>query len=592
MIGKQSTRQLYASMRRDGGPGNYVRRMYHLMGLKDRHGRDYRDQYNRRILKDPMGHDGRPQPRLLAEEFSLRDLCEGILGDANVEARFNPSILQRANLFEQSQPIMEAGTGAIAASQFSDINAFTAVVAGLLEIKILEQFENPAFIADKLMPPDPTKMFAGRKVIGATRMGDVAEVRLPGMPTARINIGERWITQPPTVENALSSEVTQEAVFLDLTGEVLQNASDVGTWLGYRKELRCIDAFIGVPYAQTYSYKGTAYQSFISNGYFNNDLTGQELFHWDQVQTCVRKGTLIDTDKGPIAIDKLDPAMHAIMFVDAENKVAYTRSYKSYKNGFKPLVRVEADDGMSIDVTADHKFFVGFAPFHCLQANELKCGDKLQIRAKWANIEEPDMALARLESVRPLGEADEVWDITNNAPCIEGEGNFFAAGFLVHNCLLAFRDMKDPETNTRIMTDPNMVLVNMEKRVTAESIMGTLARDAEYRDAPGSTTNPQEVRIFNQPYKGRFEILDSPLVYQRCTDATGLNLSPTNAGKYWWMWQKGKPIKYATNWGIRTQQAAPAQAEMIDRGIVLYVKADERGTPFWFEPRFVVRNRP
>lgn len=444
MISKQSTRQLFESKVRDGGQRRFVRDMLYLMGLKDRNGNDYRDQSNRRLLKDPVNSQGRTEPRLRAEEFSLKDLCEGILGDEGFEQNFNPSLLRRANLFEQERPIMEAGTGAIDASAFANVNAFTAVVAGLLEIKILEEFENPDFIADKLMPPDATKMFAGRKVIGSTRMGDAAEQRQPGMPTARIKIGERWIQQPVTVENSLASEVTQEAVFLDLTGEVLQNASDVGTWLGYRKELRCIDAFIGVPYAQTYSYKGTSYQSYISNGYFNNDLSGNELVHWDQVQTA----------------------------------------------------------------------------------------------------------------------------------------------------LIAFRDMKDPETNTRILTKPNKVLVNMEKLVTAETIMGNLADQAEYRDAPGSTTNPQEVRSFKQPYKGRFEIIESPLVYQRCTDSDGLNLSTTSAGKYWWMWQSGRPIKYATNWGIRTQQAAPNQMEMIDRGIVLFVKADERGVPFWWEPRFVVRNRP
>jgi hypothetical protein len=65
------------------------------------------------------------------------------------------------------------------------------------------------------------------------------------MPTKRVQFGERWITQPRTVENALACEVTQEAVYLDLTGEVTPAGQQRRRLARYRKELRCIDAFIG-----------------------------------------------------------------------------------------------------------------------------------------------------------------------------------------------------------------------------------------------------------------------------------------------------------------------------------------------------------
>ena len=243
------------------------------------------------------------------------------------------------------------------------------------------------------------------------------------------------------MENAFSCEVTQEAVYLDLTGEALQQANDVGTWIGYKKELRCIDAFIGV--TNTYSYKGNSYNTYLTAGYFDNDIAANELLHWNNVQTC----------------------------------------------------------------------------------------------------------------------------------------------------LLKFRDMKDPETLTRIMTNPNMLLVNMEKEIEARGILGDLASGAQYRDAPGSTSTPQNIRVFEPPYKGRFTVLQSPLVYQRMTDADGLALSASNAGKYWFMWEKAKPFKYAQNWPMRTQQAAPATADLVDRGVVLFVKADERGVPMVYEPRRVVRNK-
>ena len=444
MIGTSSTRTVLENYKHKAGKnyrGHFVKEVLHLLGLVDTNGRRYVDRHGAGILKDPVNSKGLMEKRLDPREFSLRDLAEGIIGE-NWAKVMNPDNVRRANLVEQTMGVMEAGTGAIAASQFADINAFTAVVSGLLEISVLEQFRAPDFIADKLMPTQNTKMFAGRKVIGATRIGDKAEQRQPGMPTARVQIGERWITMPNTVENALSAEVTQEAVYLDLTGEVLQNAGDVGYWLGYRKEIRCIDAKLGI--TNTYSYKGTSYNTYLSNGYYNNDITGNELVHWDQVQ----------------------------------------------------------------------------------------------------------------------------------------------------NTLVVFRNMLDPETNTRIQTRPNRVLVNLEKLVTARSIMGDLAAGVEYRDAPGSSTQPQEVRAFQSPYKGDFEILTSPLVYQRMTDANGLNLSASTAGKYWFMWEEGKDMTYEQNWPIRVQQAAPNQLDMIDRGVVLFVKADERGVPMVREPRRIVRCRP
>lgn len=435
MIRKQSTKQLYESL----GPAPFAREMLHYLGLVDRQGRRHQDHAGNGVLKDPTDSAGKPIGRFRPTEFSLRDLAEATIGE-EWAAKLNPNMVQKAQLFEEVFPILEAGAGALAASQFANINAFTAVVAGLLEVSVLEGFQTPEFIADQLMPAEPTRMFEGRKVIGASRIGDRAEERLPGMPTTRINIGERWITQPRTVENALASEVSQEAVYLDLTGEVLQNASDVGTWLGYRKELRCIDAFIGV--TNSYVYKGSAYNTYIAAGYFDNDFSN-ELLHWDNVQAV----------------------------------------------------------------------------------------------------------------------------------------------------LIKFRDMKDPETNTRILTNPNTILVNAEKLIVARSIVGDLAGMVQYRDAPGATSDPQQVREFNSPYKGMFNILTSPLVYERCTAADGLNLSASNAGKYWWTFQKGKPFKYAQNWPLRVQQAAPNNLEMIDRGIVLYVKADERGIPMVYEPRLVVRSK-
>lgn len=428
MIRGQSTRQLYESL----GPAPFVRRLYESLGLTDRTGRRNTDRAGNPVLVAPRDRAGNEMPPLSPSEFSLRDLAESLIGSDWAD-RLNPGTMQRLALMEGQRPLMEAGQGATGPTAFLNINAFTAVVAGLLEVSVMEGWKSPEFIADQLMPAENTKMFDGRKVIGTSRLGDVAEVRYPGMPTKRAQIGERWITQPRTVENALAAEVTQEAVYLDLTGEVLQNANDVGTWIGYRKELRCIDAFIGV--TNTYSYKGTSYNTYISAGYYNNLLASNELLHWTNVQAAE----------------------------------------------------------------------------------------------------------------------------------------------------ILFRDMLDPETNTRVLIRPNTILLNREKLYTARAIFG--ATNVQYRDASTSASN---IREFPNPLDN-YALLESPLVYQRCTASDGLNLSASDAGKLWFIYEKGKAFKYAQNWPLRVQQAAPNQADMIDRGVVLFVKADERGIPMVYEPRRAVK---
>lgn len=431
MIRGSSTKDLFEQHKH--APGRFVRKIYEGLGLVDRRGKRHTDRAGNPRLVAPKDQAGNQLEALRPEEFSLRDLAESIIGEDWADQLRPDRVRQVMLMEERGQGILEAGTGAIAASAFANINAFTAVVAGLLEVKVLEGWQNPAYIADQLMPAEPTKMFDGRKVIGVSRVGDQAEERLPLMPTKRVQVGERWITQPRTVENALSCEVSQEAVYLDLTGDVLTEAGDLGNWLGYRKELRCIDLFIGV--TNSYVYKGTSYNTYLTAGTWDNDIASNELLHWTDIEEV-----------------------------------------------------------------------------------EIK-----------------------------------------------------------------FRDMTDQETSTRVLIQPNTILVNREKLHTANAILG--ATNVQYRDATSSAHN---IREFPNPVKG-YTVIESPLVYERCTASNGLNLSASVAGKYWWVFEKGKPFKYAQNWPLRTQQAAPNQMDMIDRGVVFYMKADERGIPMVYEPRRVVR---
>jgi hypothetical protein len=440
MIGQQSSRQLYESL----GPKGFARKVCHLLGATDEQGRRYHDPATgRQAWRQPRDSRGGELGCLSTNSFSLKDLAEATLGPQHKGEALMRSPLWGQVLAHQRQaqeerrPIMEdTGAAAVPPSAFADINAFTAVVTGLLEIEVMKGWEFPDFIMDDIMPERGTRMFDGRKVIGAGEIGDQAEPRYPGNPTRRAGFSERWIVQPRTVELALSCEVLQETVYLDLTGEVLERANNVGYWVHRRKEMLCIDHFLAI--INNYIYNGVAYNTYIQAGYFNNVLPSNELFFWEQVQAAE----------------------------------------------------------------------------------------------------------------------------------------------------ILFRDMIDPATGSRVKITPDSIYINQDKLYTAQAIVG--ATELEYRSPPGSTTISQDVRKFGNVLRN-YKLYTSPLVYQRMTDATGLNLAASVAGARWYIWDsRNPPFHFCSNWPLRIQQAAPNQVDLIDRGIVLFVKADLRGIPMTYEPRRIV----
>lgn len=437
MIRKNEVRQIYESVGSD--PHKFRVRMGHLMGLCDADGHVYRSPAGHARLRDPKTETGTALERLKPSEFSLAAAGRGVLGDEMFERLYNPETPGIAGF----NNVMEAAEGAIPASTFANISAFTGVVSGLLEVAILEGWENPAYIGDRLMPDEPSRQFEGRKTIGASRIADASEERLSLMPTKVVQFGERWLTQPRTAEYALACEVSIEAVFLDLTGQVVETANQgVGERLRYDDELRRISTFIGA--TNNYNYKGSSYNTYLASSTWDNDF-----------------------------------------------------------------------------------------------ANEL------------------------------LYESD------------------------VEEALIKFRDMADQETARRVQIQPNAVLVNREKARIARGLMGDLAFGTRYTEA---TTAAHNARLTDPAYAGQFEILESPLVYEMCVAATtatipGLGLSASDAAKYWWMFEKGKPFKNVVNWPFRVQSAVPGQKEMLSRGVAMYTRADVRSVPMVVEPRRVVRNK-
>lgn len=248
-------------------------KIHNFLGLSDEHGNRYKDRWGNAILKDPV---------IDPSQFSVKEIAEGIFGSGASNLLFNqdhaPLVekirartqeLREAGITDRRALMESAGMG-IDPTAFLNTNLFTGVVGGLVEVRILQGFNDPQFIMDRVFKTETTKQNGG-KIIGVTPFGDVAKKRLPGEAHPTASNEERYVTTPETYENALAVHVKKETVFYDLTGNILREASNVGKSIRLRKELECIDVFTGI--TNPFNFMGTARNTYVTSrteGYLND----------------------------------------------------------------------------------------------------------------------------------------------------------------------------------------------------------------------------------------------------------------------------------------------------------------------------------
>jgi len=124
------------------------------------------------------------QGHLRPEDFSLRDLAEGLIPDGHQWIR----MLDPRN----------AGTvGILEAADGVDVTAFLNVAGQVIHAKILESYTQEAFVVSKLVDTIPTRL-DGEKIPGAAGIGDEAAEVAPGMPYPHVGFGEDYIETPAT----------------------------------------------------------------------------------------------------------------------------------------------------------------------------------------------------------------------------------------------------------------------------------------------------------------------------------------------------------------------------------------------------------
>ncbi len=276
-------------MYRDRGPVGFVRSMHSLLGLRDAKGIKNRDAEGRPVLESQT---------IRPESVSLYALAAAIFGEQNITNRLGTAA---PTIDEFSGDVLEAGND-IVPGNFADITAYNETVAGLLEVKILEAYNRPEFLASQLATNIPSNKVQ-EKFIGVSTPADAAQERKPGQNHPRAALTERYVTTPVTKNRANAVDVTREAVMFDLTRQVLEHAELVSQTLALRKEYLMLDVVLGI--TNNYMYDGTSYYTYVASGgnwvnVVNNDLTDWTSLDADYLLFS----KMVDQETGqPISID-------------------------------------------------------------------------------------------------------------------------------------------------------------------------------------------------------------------------------------------------------------------------------------------------
>lgn len=227
------------------------------------------------------------------EYFSLKDLAIGVIGEDWVNSldptRRGLSTLPNA----QQLKAFESATGPVGPGSFPNISAWQSTVTGLLELKALEAFDNPEHKSDLLMPTIPTNL-RRNKMAAVGRIGDQAQVMIPGQPHPRVGMGERYIQTPETVQRGLGIDVYKQTVFYDLTGDVMTRAATIGNELSLNRDKRRWRVVLGID--NPYNYNDVAYNTYTTSGVVINSLVAP-LVDWTDInEAMVLAGRMTDQE--------------------------------------------------------------------------------------------------------------------------------------------------------------------------------------------------------------------------------------------------------------------------------------------------------
>lgn len=249
--------------------------MIDVKGLKRLHLAAIRDGNEDKFFDDFQ--EGLDSGAVSLRDISIREIGELFIEDGheaimswNPRHGGNGGISMR--LLEESGAVTSGG--------------FTRITGQLLVNAVKQAYEKEDNPFSSLIPVQATNL-NGEKIIGLSEIGDEATTIGEQQPYPLAGVSEDYIETPTTTKSGLMVNVTKEAIFFDLTGQLQNRCGDVGSALALNKEKRAIDCVIDENRtAHRYRWKGTTYATYQASTPYINIKTSNTLVDWTNVDAA------------------------------------------------------------------------------------------------------------------------------------------------------------------------------------------------------------------------------------------------------------------------------------------------------------------
>ena len=255
------------------GPRGYLKLQAKLLGLGP-DGRMRRDANGKihPLTEKVTLENGREIPRMLPSELSVRALWEGLVGPCEETLNY---CKDQVGFIEMPVQVLEAvSTG-----------AFPSAVGQLIATMVIDGYEDDSgFIGDRLVSTMSSKL-RGERIVGFTALQGPREV-VEGESYEDSTFQDKYVGSRETKRGRLLS-ITEESVFFDQTGQVLERARQLGYYSRQERERRIIRAVIDADSGEAvYAPSGTAEQLYAA-GNNNLDTTTGALVDWTDIQAVL-----------------------------------------------------------------------------------------------------------------------------------------------------------------------------------------------------------------------------------------------------------------------------------------------------------------
>lgn len=223
------------------------------------------------------------EKKISKHSISIRQLAESFLGHNWAE-----------NLYRYN-----SGVRVQEASEGVDASSFTAITGQLLVNEIKDKFDLAKLIGDDVCETIPVTNgnLKEQKVPWLSNVIDSVEKVEEGMPYPHTTFSPNFIEYPAIEKIGKICAVTMEAIYSDLTGQILDSAGSVGTYCGLAREERILRVVLGL--VNNHKWNGSSYNTYLSSGAWTNTVGNFVLKDWTSVNTLEQLFTnMLDPNTG------------------------------------------------------------------------------------------------------------------------------------------------------------------------------------------------------------------------------------------------------------------------------------------------------